>query len=63
MVILKSLGSVIIDEIEGFETFMRNMKSFLINLVSRIGAIFIEELFKLLKVNLRQLVETLLMVR
>jgi len=60
MVILKSLGSVIIDEIEGFETFMRNMKSFLINLVSRIGAIFIEELFKLLKVNLRQLVETLL---
>ena len=53
MVILKSLGSAIIDEIEGFETFMRNMKSFLINLVSRIGAIFIEELFKLLKVNLR----------
>jgi hypothetical protein len=60
MVILKSLGSTIIDEIEGFDTFMRNMKTFLINLVSRIGAIFIEELFMLLKANLRALVETLL---
>lgn len=61
MIILKSLGSTVADLVEDFSTFMANMKTFMINVVSRIGAIFIEELFKLLKANLRQLVETLLL--
>lgn len=60
MIILKSLGSAIINEIEDFPTFMKNMKTYLINLISRIGSIFIEELFKLLKKNIRRLVETLM---
>jgi len=59
MIILKSLGSTIINSIEGFETFMQNMKQYLINIVSKIGSIFVEELFKLLKANLRKLVEVL----
>jgi len=60
MIVLKSLSSPVIDLIEDFKTFMDNMKSFMVNLVSKIGSIFIEELFILLKKNLRELVETLL---
>jgi len=59
MIVLKSLGSTIIDSIEDFETFMQSMKQYLINIVSKIGSIFVEELFKLLKANLRTLVEIL----
>lgn len=60
MVVLKSLGSAIVNEIEDFATFMKNMKTYLVNMVSRIASIFIEELFKLLKKNIRRLVETLM---
>ncbi len=60
MIILKSLGSAIVNEIEDFATFMKNMKTYLVNMVSRIASIFVEELFKLLKKNIRRLVETLM---
>lgn len=60
MIVLKSLGSAIMNEIEDFATFMSNMKTYLINMISRIGSIFVEELFKLLKANIRKLVETLM---
>jgi hypothetical protein len=60
MIILKSLGSAIINEIEDFATFMKNMKTYLVNMISRIASIFVEELFKLLKKNIRRLVETLM---
>lgn len=59
MIVLKSLGSATINAIEDFETFMQNMKQYLINIISKIGSIFVEELFKLLKANLRKLVEVL----
>ena len=48
------------DKIEDFATFLDNMKSYIVNMVSRIASIFVEELFKLLKKNLRVLVETLM---
>lgn len=48
------------DKIEDFNTFVENLKSYLVNLVSRISSVFIEELFKLLKRNIRTLVETLM---
>jgi len=59
MVVLKSVGSTVMDEVEDYETFNKNMKSFLISITSKIGAIFVEELFKLLKANIRKLVEIL----
>jgi gas vesicle protein len=49
MIALKSVGSVRIDLIEDFKTFSENLKEFMVELISKIGAIFIEELFKLLK--------------
>jgi hypothetical protein len=60
MIVLKSLGSAIINEIEDFPSFMKNMKKFIINISTKIMSIFVEELFKLLKANLRKLVETLM---
>lgn len=60
MIVLKSLGNTVMDDIEDFTSFMNNMRSFMVNMVSKIGSIFIEELFKLLKANIRQLVSTLL---
>jgi len=64
MVVLKSLGTAIgntiADKVEDFATFIENFKTYLINLVSRIASVFIEELFKLLKKNIRLLVETLM---
>ncbi len=60
MIVLKSLESPIINQIEDFKTFKDNMKKFMVNLVSKIGSIFVEELFNLLKRNLRQLVQTLM---
>ena len=60
MVVFKSVGSTIMDSVEDFSTFIQNMKTFMINFISRVGSIFVEELFKLLKKNIRQLVEILL---
>ena len=48
------------DDVEDIEDFMKKFKSFFIELCSKIGAIFIEELVKVLKRNIRRLVETLL---
>jgi len=60
MIVFKSVGSVIMDEVEDFATFIKNMKSFMVEFVSKVGAIFVEELFNLLKKNIRQLVEILI---
>lgn len=60
MTVLKSVQSQVIDGIEDLKTFMDNMKTFMLNLISKVGSIFVEELFYLLKKNLRILVENLL---
>lgn len=57
---VKILGSTIGDSVEDFETFLQNFKKMIINIMSRIGSIFVEEIFKLLKKNLKLLVEVLL---
>lgn len=61
MIVFKSVGSTVMDNVEDVETFIQNMKTFMVNLVSKVGAIFVEELFLLLKANIKQLVEILLM--
>ena len=60
VIALKAAGSAIVDLIEDIQTFIKNMRKFLVNLISKIGAIFVEEIFKLLKKNLRKLVELLI---
>jgi len=47
--------------IDGFKSFMEKFGKFIVNMMSKIAALFVEELFKLLKKNLRLLVEILLL--
>lgn len=61
VVALKSVGSIKIDFVEDLKTFSENMREFMIELISKISAVFVEELFKLLKKNIRKLVEILML--
>jgi len=60
MIVLKSVESQIVNEIEDLESFKNNMKTFLVNLTSKITSIYIEELFNLLKNNIDELVRILM---
>lgn len=60
MIVLKALSNNIGDSVENVQDFIKTFKKFVTNFISKIGAIFIEELVLLLKKNLRLLVETLL---
>ena len=53
---MKAIGKVFDDGIDSFSKFCKNFKTFAINLVSKIGAIFIKELFNIIKRDIRQLV-------
>jgi len=57
MVMLKAQGDNISDTINSLKDFLKNFKQFAINVVSRVGAIFIEELFNLIKADILQLVQ------
>lgn len=61
MVVVKALGSAIADLVEDIKTFLLNFKKFIINVVRRIQAIYTEELFKLIRRNIRRLVDTILL--
>lgn len=59
-IVLKSIKPNFSALIDGLQSFIKEFGKFLVNMMSKIAAIFVEELFKLLKKNLRLLVETLL---
>lgn len=48
------------DLVDQFQAFVKKFGKFMVNVMSKIAGIFVEELFKLLKKNLRLLVEILL---
>lgn len=60
MVSLKALGSLVGDGIDSLKTFVNRFKRFIINLMSRTLSIFIEELFDLIKKNIKSLVEDII---
>jgi hypothetical protein len=53
----KALGNTLADNIKSFVDFAKIFKKFLINLVSKVGAIFVEELYKLIKEDILKLVQ------
>jgi hypothetical protein len=59
MVMIKALKSEIADLVEDAKTFLLAFKNYIIQIMSKITAIFIEELFKLIKKNIKLLVESL----
>jgi hypothetical protein len=57
IVMYKALGNTLADNIKSFVDFAKIFKKFFINLVSKVGAIFVEELFKLIKEDILRLVQ------
>jgi hypothetical protein len=57
IVMYKALGNILADNIKSFVDFAKIFKKFLINLVSKVGAIFVEELYKLIKEDILKLVQ------
>lgn len=56
-VMLKSIGQQVVDLITGYIEFAKTFKEFVINLVSKVGAIFVKELFELIKRDIRNLIQ------
>jgi hypothetical protein len=57
---LKSLGNDAIDKIDSFMAFLKNFRTFAKNVVSKIGALFIKELFNLIKKDILLLIQDVL---
>ena len=57
MIMLKALQQQL--EAVDLEDFVRKFKKFIINFMSKLGAIFLEELFKILKKELRKLIASI----
>ena len=56
----KALGNSIADNIKSFTDFVKIFKSFFINLVSKVGAIFVEELYRLIKSDILRLLQSVI---
>lgn len=59
MLMLKALGQTIGDSIEDVSTFMKNFRKFFLNLVSKIGALFVRELFAEIKKDIAKLIRSI----
>ena len=57
MVMSKAVGNEYVDEIESIDDFKRIFKKFVINIISKISAIFVEELVKIIKKDLQSLIQ------
>jgi hypothetical protein len=53
---LKALGQESSDLINSFVTFIKNFKKFALNLISKIGALFVQELFEIIKGDIKNLI-------
>ena len=59
MVMSKSLQNDFVDNIEDLQDFIREFKKFIINLQSKISAIFVEELVKQIRKNIKDLMQSI----
>lgn len=60
MIMLKSVGQTIGDLINNLDDFLLRLRKFVINMMSKIGAIFIKELVELIKRDIKRLVSQIL---
>lgn len=58
---LKSLGDNTTDIINSFIEFAKKFRTFLINTVSKIGALFVKELFELIKKDIKNLIQQVIL--
>lgn len=59
-VMLKSIGQTFVDGVNSFVDFMKTFKKFFINLISKIGALFVKELFYLIKKDILNLIQSVI---
>lgn len=57
---IKAIGKTVDDTIDTFEKFCKFFKSFSTNLITKIGAIFIKELFDIIKKDIKNLILTVI---
>lgn len=57
---LKAIGQQFLDDIKNYIDFVKNFKKFFINIVSKIGAIFVQELFNLIKKDIKNLIQQII---
>ena len=60
MIVFKAVQNFIVDQIETLQDFVDQFKDFIVELMSKIGAIFVEELFKEIEKNLTKLVRIII---
>lgn len=53
-----AIGNQFVDEVKSMDAFFQRFKKFFINFVSKVGALFIEELFEIIKRDLLRLVQS-----
>ena len=53
--VLKAVGQDTIDTINSFRIFIRQFKTFVINIISKFGAVFVEKLFEIIKAEIQKL--------
>lgn len=61
MVMLKSIGNNISDKINGLFDFLKEFKSRAIDFISKVGAIFIKELFNIIKKDIKNLIQQIIL--
>jgi hypothetical protein len=59
MVMAKALQNKFVDDIETLQDFLREFRRFIINLQSKISGIFVEELVKQIRKNIKDLMQTI----
>lgn len=61
MVMLKSIGNFVSDNINSLMDFLREFKSRAIDWISKVGAIFVKELFNLIKRDIKELIQSIIL--
>ena len=60
MIMSKAIGQTVADTVESLTDFMKAFKSYVIALMSKIGALFVQELFQIIKRDIKRLVGEIL---
>jgi hypothetical protein len=59
-IMLKALGQSAVDAVEDMVSFLKNFKEYAKNIISRIGALFVQELFQLIKKDILNLIQQII---
>ena len=60
LIMTKSIGQTISDAVESLNDFLKSFKKYVINIMSKIGALFVKELFEIIKKDIKKLVSEII---